>query len=187
MTVTINVHHIYHEPVENVAATHLAKYPNKYDPNVVSSNIVKNKLLSDGLRYTKRIAICRNVLPHFLRTVPSLNVDNVEIEEECTWNRKTRTFLVSSQNLTWNSWVIMKESSSYVPHENKNWTYFQQDGSITVNGLGKIGYILELFGKRFLTNGAYRSIKVTERLMAERTQSYFEKCFLFWYSEFILV
>ena len=69
MTVTITAKHVFKEPVEVVAATHLGKFPNDYDPNIVACNTVERKKTNDGKNYTKRVALVRNVLPSLLKQV----------------------------------------------------------------------------------------------------------------------
>ena len=68
MTITVEANHIYNEPVEIVAATHLSKYPNKYDPDVLACKTIERKV-SKTCSFTKRIAICKNILPNFLKRV----------------------------------------------------------------------------------------------------------------------
>lgn len=182
MTVTVTAEHIYQAPVELVAATHLTKFPNEYDKDIISCNVIERNTDKEGRLYTKRVAAVRNVLPTFLRRVSSLQVEKLELQEECWWNRKKRTFDVESQNLSVSDWVTMKEASTYKPHhQNPNWTQFNQEGTITVHGLGRIGSLIELFGKRFLSVGAQRGITITETLMAERSKRFSRV----WYSEFL--
>lgn len=71
MTVTVTAEHIYQAPVELVAATHLTKFPNEYDKDIISCNIIERNTDKEGRLYTKRVAAVRNVLPTFLRRVSS--------------------------------------------------------------------------------------------------------------------
>ncbi|XP_050692082.1 PRELI domain-containing protein 2-like [Eriocheir sinensis] len=182
MTVTVTAEHVYQEPVEVVAATHLTKFPNEHDPNILSCNVVERKPQEDGRAYTKRVAAVRNVLPDLLRQVKSLQQDELMVEEECWWDWKTRKFDVKSRNLSASDWITLSENSSYTPYtHNTNWTKFEQEGTITVHGLGTLGYFIEMFSKRFLSAGAQRSIAITEKLMAEKAKR-ITSC---WYSEFL--
>lgn len=182
MTVTVTAEHVYKEPVEVVAATHLSKFPNDYDPNILSCTVLEKKITTDGRHYTRRVACARNVLPTLLRRSESLQADHFEIEEECWWDKKKRTFSVKTENRCLKDWFDMKESSTYTPHQqNPSWTQFDQTGTFTVHGLGKIGNIIELFGKRFLDIGAQHGIKITEALMAEKSK----RITSLWYSEFL--
>ncbi|CAL4062161.1 unnamed protein product, partial [Meganyctiphanes norvegica] len=182
MTISVIKTHIYKEPVEVVAAAHLGKYPNEYDPNVISCTTVEKKKCDNGVAYTRRIAACLNVLPTILRKVEAVNVDHVEIEEECWWEHKKRLFMVEARNLTGTSLLTMAEVSTYQPHqENPNWTQFDQEGKLTIHGLGRLGYVIELFAYRFFSNGANRGITVLESLLADRSA----KITAFWFSEFL--
>lgn len=69
MTVTVTAEHVYKEPVEVVAATHLTKFPNEHDPNILSCSVIERRVQDDGRTYTRRVAAVRNVLPHLLRRV----------------------------------------------------------------------------------------------------------------------
>lgn len=182
MTVTVTAEHVYKEPVEVVAATHLTKFPNEHDPNILSCSVIERRVQDDGRTYTRRVAAVRNVLPHLLRRIKSLQQEQLMVEEECWWDWKSRKLDVKSRNLSASDWVTLLENSSYSPHsQNSNWTQFEQDGNITVHGLGTVGYLIEMFSKRFLSAGAQRSIGVTEKLMAEKTKR-ITSC---WYSEFL--
>ncbi|XP_066950952.1 PRELI domain-containing protein 2-like [Macrobrachium rosenbergii] len=182
MTVTITAEHVYKEPVEVVAATHLAKFPNDHDPNIVVCNTVERSKTTDGRNYTKRVALVRNVLPSVLRRTKSLQVDHFEMEEECWWDKKKREFQVQSENRSVKDWIDMREHSVYLPHkQNANWTQFDQVGTLTVKGLGRIGTVIEIFGQKFLSVGAQRGIKITEALMAEKSK----RLTSLWYSEFL--
>ncbi|XP_071526450.1 PRELI domain-containing protein 2-like [Panulirus ornatus] len=182
MTVKVKSEHVYQEPVEIVAATHLTKFPNEYDPNILSCNVIEKRRDRDGRTYTKRVAAVRNVLPTILRRVESLQVDNFEVEEECLWDRRFRKFSVRCRNLSVTDWVTLNEASLFEPHkQNPNWTHFEQEGTITVHGLGSLGSLIEIFGKRFLSVGAQRAISITEKLMAEKSK----RIISFWYSEFL--
>lgn len=182
MTVTVTAEHVYHEPVEVVVATHLTKFPNEYDPNIISCSIIERKRDKDGRHYTKRVAAVRNVLPSILRRVETLQVDNFELEEECWWDRRLRKFNVETHNLSVSHWITMREASVFTPHQqNPNWTQFEQEGTITVHGLGKFGCLIEMFSKRFLSAGAQHGITITEKLMAEKSK----RLTSLWYSEFL--
>ncbi|XP_069960762.1 PRELI domain-containing protein 2 isoform X2 [Cherax quadricarinatus] len=149
MTITVRAEHVYHEPVELVAATHLTKFPNEYDSNIISCCVIERKRESDGCTYTKRVAAVRNVLPSLLRKVETLQVEHFELEEECWWNTKLRKLMVKSHNLSVSNWITMREASVFTPHQhNPNWTHFEQEGTVTVHGLGKLGYLIEVFSKR---------------------------------------
>ena len=83
MTITVEMQHTYNSPVEVVAAVHLTKYPNKYDPNVKSCSIIERKRdITNNSTYTKRIAHCKNVLPSILRKV---NILFFKLELFFTW------------------------------------------------------------------------------------------------------
>ncbi|KAK7070398.1 PRELI-like [Halocaridina rubra] len=182
MTITVTARHVYKEPVEVVAATHLSKFPNEYDPNILSCATVEKNKTKDGRIYTRRIASTRNVLPLILRRTESLQADHFEVEEECWWDKKHRKFDVKSRNLSLQEWFDLRESSTYSPHkQNPNWTQFDQEGTVVVNGLGRVGTIIEIFSKKFLSVGAQRSIKITEALMAEKSK----RLTSFWYTEFL--
>ncbi|KAK8393539.1 hypothetical protein O3P69_006703 [Scylla paramamosain] len=182
MTVTVTAEHVYKEPVEMVAATHLSKFPNEYDPNILSCNVVECRVQDDGRTYTRRVAAVRNVLPQLLRRIKSLQCEQLMVEEECWWDWKSRKLDVKSCNLSASDWITLMENSSYSPYnQNPNWTQFEQKGTITVHGLGTVGCLIEVFSKRFLNAGAQRSIAVTEKLMAEKANR-IKSC---WFSEFL--
>ncbi|XP_042230200.1 PRELI domain-containing protein 2-like isoform X2 [Homarus americanus] len=149
MTVTVKAEHVYQEPVEVVAVTHLSKYPNEYDPNILSCAVLERKIDGDGQTYTKRVAAVRNVLPSIFRRVKSLQVDHFELQEESWYDRRLRKLSVRSHNISVSDWITMREASVYTPHQqNPNWTNFEQEGTITVHGLGRLGCLIEMFGKR---------------------------------------
>ncbi|KAK8393540.1 hypothetical protein O3P69_006703 [Scylla paramamosain] len=155
MTVTVTAEHVYKEPVEMVAATHLSKFPNEYDPNILSCNVVECRVQDDGRTYTRRVAAVRNVLPQLLRRIKSLQCEQLMVEEECWWDWKSRKLDVKSCNLSASDWITLMENSSYSPYnQNPNW---------------------------FLNAGAQRSIAVTEKLMAEKANR-IKSC---WFSEFL--
>lgn len=101
MTVTVKAEHVYQEPVEIVAATHLTKFPNEYEPNILSCNVLEKRRDRDGQTYTKRVAAVRNVLPSILRRV------SLVLHYHTDWYLPTWNLNLSLTIVRWSAEPIM--------------------------------------------------------------------------------
>ncbi|KAM8972806.1 PRELI domain-containing protein 2 [Pelodytes ibericus] len=170
MGVTVEVRKVYPYPFQNVVTSYLNKYPTPLERHVTAIKTVEEKTdPTTGIVYRRRIAICNNVIPSFLRRISILKVSNVHLEEESWLDMKARVMTLKSRCLTWAQYASMKEESMYKEStENSNWTEFTQKGNITITGAGLLNCVLETFAQTFLRQGVKKSISIMETILQER-------------------
>ncbi|XP_022249440.1 PRELI domain-containing protein 2-like [Limulus polyphemus] len=173
MVITLKIIHIFKYPIELVAETHLNKYPNDKEKNVLAVETVEKTQNKDGTLYIKRIAYCNNIVPFVLRQLSDLNKSVVHVEEQCWLNYLRRSLLIQSRNLTWTNYARLSEESYFQPvRENPQWTYFEQSGTVDIHGLGYLGCIIENFARKFLQKGIKKSLWIMEELLAEKASEF---------------
>ncbi|KAM3925824.1 PRELI domain-containing protein 2 [Leptodactylus fuscus] len=161
---------VYCYPFQQVVNGYLNKYPTPLEKNVTAITTVEEQTdPTTGIVYRRRIAVCSNVIPSFLRKWSILKVSNVYLEEESWLDMKARVMSLKSRCLTWDQYAQMKEESVYRESKhNSNWTEFSQKGTITITGAGYLNFVLERFAQTFLKQGAKKSIAIMEKILEEK-------------------
>ncbi|XP_077121950.1 PRELI domain-containing protein 2 isoform X1 [Ranitomeya variabilis] len=171
---------VYCYPFQQVVSSYLSKYPTPLEKNVTAVTTVEEQIdPGTGIVYRRRIAICNNIIPSFLRKTFSyvlvypqwsiLKVPNIYLEEESWLDMKARVMNMKTRCLTWVQYSSMIEESVYQESKhNSNWTEFSQKGTIKITGAGYLNCVLEKFAQTFLKQGAKRSIAVMEKILEEK-------------------
>ncbi|XP_059160249.1 PRELI domain-containing protein 2-like isoform X2 [Physella acuta] len=173
MVVSFNIEHIFKYPVQQVANTHLTKYPTDKEKVVLKVETLEHSVdWNQGIDYRRRWAFCQNVLPGLMKKVDVLNEKAIILEEESWMNLRSGDLLVKSRNITWAKYATMNEQTKFAPAaDNANWTKFEQSGYIEVKNLGSLGALLEIFACKFLNKGALKALRVMEELLNEKSHS----------------
>ncbi|CAH1788363.1 unnamed protein product [Owenia fusiformis] len=170
MVLFVDVHHVFKHPIELVAQTHFNKYPTKREPFVERIDTLEQFKEGD-LEYRKRVAICTNVVPSFMRKLAILNEPQILLQEEAWQHLKSRKLRLKSCNLTWAKYASMSEQATFREHHsNPDWTIMEQVGSIKINGLGFLGTLIEQFAQSFLNSGVQRGLDIMDEILVEKAE-----------------
>ncbi|ELT95428.1 hypothetical protein CAPTEDRAFT_226270 [Capitella teleta] len=170
MVASVEIEHVFKYPIEQVAKTHLNKYPNPMEPRVQNMKTLEHK--NDNhqrIYYFRRLIICQNLIPMALRKLNFMNVDNFELEEEGWIDYAKRTMRLKSFCQTFTTYADIRESSVFTTHNsNHNWTVLRQQGSVEIKGLGYFGLIVEAFAQQAMRHGAYQATSIMDTLLKEQ-------------------
>ncbi|KAI8784609.1 PRELI domain-containing protein 2 [Biomphalaria glabrata] len=173
MVAHMTITHVFKYPVDKVADLHLTKYPTEKEPNVIKVEIREHKMDHvKGTDYQRRWAYCQNNVPQVLRIISLLDEKEIIFEEEAWLDLHNKSLRVESKNISFSDYAQMWEESTFKPSdENPNWTIFEQHGEITVYHLGLFNRVLEIFAKKFFTQGALKALQIMEEILYERSLS----------------
>ncbi|EGD81614.1 hypothetical protein PTSG_02331 [Salpingoeca rosetta] len=122
--------HIFDHPWTHVTSGHWRKYPNPYNPAVLSTDIVDRKV-EDGVLHSKRLITTNFQVPGWVRRLIGCNC--IHAIEESKVDPRTQSLEMVSKNVTFCNLLNVKESITYSPDpSDPNKTVMTQKAEVSV-------------------------------------------------------
>jgi hypothetical protein len=151
------LNHHFNYPWDHVTTANWRKYPNPLSPQVQHVDVLSRTIdPKTGILRTERLIACKQPLPNWMHRIFSLNSkeDNFQFAREISEvDPINKTYKAVSTNLTFSSWVTLKETITYRPSA-ENTTELTQEALVDVDaGVEMIkGWAEEFCVTRFSAN-----------------------------------
>lgn len=147
---------------ENVVRGQFMKYPNPHNQAVLATDVIDRKLdHKTGVLHSHRIIASDWGLAAWVQSLIGAN-RTCYAHEYSTVNPNTRELEMTSVNLTFCSFVAMKEKMSYKPHPDDpdNRTLMRQETEVTVQGVPLTSYMESLIVNTVSANSSKGKIAI---------------------------
>lgn len=137
--------HVFSHNWETVVQSQFRKYPNPIQANVLGTDVVDRHVDASGKLHSHRIITSDWKLAPWVQSLIGMNKE-CYAHEYSTVDPRQRVMEMRSVNLTFCSFVTMKEQMSYFPHpqDPANKTLFRQEMLVTVQGVPLTSYMESL-------------------------------------------
>eukprot|EP00397_Hematodinium_sp_SG-2012_P041057 GEMP01045128.1.p1 GENE.GEMP01045128.1~~GEMP01045128.1.p1 ORF type:complete len:193 (+),score=22.48 GEMP01045128.1:185-763(+) len=136
--------HVYESDWDTVTSAFWIKYPNQFQPHVLSMDTVDREIDADkGLFRVRRIQTLSYGLPSWVELLLRRKLVGVSVEE-VTCNLKERKMTVVGKNHSFKDLFGYYETCTYEPHpENDEWTLYTQHATFSTSAFGSFSSMLE--------------------------------------------
>lgn len=133
---------VFNHNWESVVKGQFRKYPNPHNTAVMGTDVISRHVDNTGKLHSHRIITSDWALAPWVQKLIGANRDCYAHEYSVVDNQN-RTMTMKSINLTFCSFVSMKEQMSYVPHpeDPSNKTLLKQETLVTVQGVPLTSYM----------------------------------------------
>jgi len=147
--------HTFSHPWETVTQAMWRKYPNPQNPHVVGVDVLNREVTSEGILMSERLMITEWGLANWVKRLIGFE-EHAYAHEISTVDPKTKTLIVSSRNLTFNSKVNVDERITYTPdpQDPENKTILTQQAVVTVKGVPLTSYMEQLMTSSIAGNAS---------------------------------
>ncbi len=125
---------IFNNSWNNVTFAFWNKYPNNYNKSVLSSNVIDRTVIDNDIKSWRIIETS------FLNFLPWKTNTNLLVSEYSILNRIDKTFEVISQNITFSSFITVKESIMFTINNNM---FCEMSHNIKIEAFNRIGFLIE--------------------------------------------
>lgn len=133
--------HIFPHNWETVVQSQFRKYPNPHNTAVLGTDVVSRRVDSAGVLHSHRLITSDWALAPWVQRLIGANQETYA-HEYSQVDPKSRVMEMNSINLTFCSFVNMKEKMSYYPHpEDSSKTLMRQETIVTVQGVPLSSYM----------------------------------------------
>lgn len=166
--------HVFNHSWETVATSQWQKYPNPHNTAVLGTDVLERSVDKNGVLHSHRIITSDWGLAQWVQNLIGANRE-CYAHEYSTVDPKQRHMELHSVNLTFCSFVSMRERMSYVPHpeDPENKTILKQETIVTVQGVPLTSYMESLIVNTVSNNsskGRNAIEHVVEKLSQEGNQ-----------------
>eukprot|EP00051_Salpingoeca_urceolata_P005174 m.70911 g.70911 ORF g.70911 m.70911 type:complete len:183 (+) comp14114_c0_seq1:416-964(+) len=146
--------HVFGHPWERVTAANWRKYPNPFNPGVVSADIVAREVdEATGRMATHRIIKTKFNMPRWLSSL--IGEAAVYVSEVSETDPHARTLTMRSRNLSFDNILSIEERVTYSAHpEQEGCTLQTQEARIRVPGSVGVAYMEAQVASTVETNSA---------------------------------
>ncbi|XP_002740119.1 PRELI domain containing protein 3B-like [Saccoglossus kowalevskii] len=136
--------HVFEHPWETVVQAAWRKYPNPHNPTVVGLDVIDRHVDKQGRLVSHRLMCTEWGLPMWVQKL--VGVDRAcYASEHSVVDRKRKTFVLRTNNVTFSNLVAINEQLTYSPHPtDKKSTLLKQEAIITVHGMRLSSYLEQL-------------------------------------------
>jgi len=146
--------HVFGHNWETVVQSQFRKYPNPHNTNVLGTDVVDRRVDQDGKLHSHRIITSDWKLAPWVQRLIGFNKECYAHEYSMV-DPNQRLMEMKSVNLTFCSFVTMKEQMSYFPHpENPEQTLLRQETLVTVRGVPLTSYMESLIVNTVSSNSS---------------------------------
>jgi len=147
--------HIFSHNWETVVQSQFRKYPNPHNTNVMGTDVLDRHVDSDGRLHSTRIITSDWKLAPWVQRLIGCNKE-AYAHEVSVVDPAQRLMTMKSVNLTFCSFVTMKEHMSYYPHPEspEDKTLLRQETLVTVRGVPLTSYMESLIVNTVSANSA---------------------------------
>ncbi|XP_028396980.1 PRELI domain-containing protein 2-like [Dendronephthya gigantea] len=165
MVKVLSFNYIFKYSFDLVTQVYFKKYTSGYDKNVEEVWVVEeNKDIEHNVDYIKRKGKCANIIPWSLQMF--FCEPAIYFEEEIWFNRNEKKMTMYTRNVSFTELATLEERSVYkVSDEDDRWTTFEQEGTITVNGIGWFNSFAEKCAATVFSYGANKGFGIMEELL----------------------
>ena len=136
--------HVFGHNWETVVQSQFRKYPNPHNNNVLGTDVVDRHVDEQGKLHSHRIITSDWRLAPWVQRLIGVNRE-CYAHEYSTVDPQSRLMQMKSVNLTFCSFVTMKEQMSYSPHpQDPQKTLLRQETSVLVQGVPLTSYMESL-------------------------------------------
>lgn len=146
--------HVFSHNWETVVQSQFRKYPNPHNTNVMGTDVLERHVDADGKLHSTRIITSDWKLAPWVQKLIGCNKE-AYAHEVSVVDPKERLMTMKSVNLTFCSFVSMKEHMSYLPHpDSPDKTLLRQETLVTVRGVPLTSYMESLIVNTVDANAA---------------------------------
>eukprot|EP00049_Salpingoeca_infusionum_P012804 m.237777 g.237777 ORF g.237777 m.237777 type:complete len:186 (-) comp15277_c1_seq7:390-947(-) len=125
--------HTFNHPWSFVSSGHWRKYPNPFNPAVLSTDIVERNVTPEGTLRTTRLLTMNTEFPIPSWASSMINIGRLHAIEHSEVNPEQQTLKFVSQNITFCSILTIKETITYRPDPtDSEKTIMEQNAEISV-------------------------------------------------------
>jgi len=147
--------HVFSHNWETVVQSQFRKYPNPHNTNVMGTDVLDRHVDGQGRLHSTRIITSDWKLAPWVQRLIGCNKE-AYAHEVSVVDPKERLMTMKSVNLTFCSFVTMKEQMSYYPHPEspEDKTLLRQETLVTVRGVPLTSYMESLIVNTVSANSA---------------------------------
>lgn len=146
--------HVFGHNWETVVQSQFRKYPNPINTNVLGTDVIDRHVDADGKLHSHRIITSDWKLAPWVQRLIGCNRE-CYAQEYSVVDPKQRVMEMKSINLTFCSFVTMKEQMSYLPHPDQpDKTLLRQETLVTVRGVPLTSYMESIIVNTVSANSA---------------------------------